>query len=103
MVDNFSMEDLPFFAMLFSAFMLAATFGGLVFGLFVYHVYLISIGSTTWEMWKRHRIDYLKPYPIHFMPFSEGFIRNWYSAICHGSVLKNWTLPRPLAVYPFNW
>lgn len=78
-------------------------FSVLTIGLGVYHIYLISINSTTWEMMRRYKIDYIKIYPKNFNPFSKGFITNWKEAILHGNRLKRWDLPKTRPVYPFNW
>ena len=77
-------------------------FGVLTVGLGFYHIFLISTGTTTWEAMSRARVTYLKPYPYYFNPFDEGFFENWRRAI-FDKELRDWTLPRPRAVYPFNW
>jgi len=89
----------------FGYFWLGATclgFGILTGGLGGFHVYLISIGATTWEVMRRSRISYLKPYPYNFHPFSAGCLGNWRQAMFMKST-KNWVLPRPMPFYPFNW
>jgi palmitoyltransferase len=77
-------------------------FGILCIGLAGFHIYLISIGTTTWEIMRRKSISYLKPFPYNFHPFSKGFFANWVDAILSRNT-KNWILPRPMNVYPFNW
>ena len=77
-------------------------FGALTIGLGVFHVYIISIGTTTWEVFRRKSISYLKPYPYNYHPFSKSFLKNWADCI-KATNIKQWVLPRPLAVYPFNW
>lgn len=77
-------------------------FGILTGGLGGFHVYLISIGATTWEVMRRGRISYLKSYPYNFHPFSNGCFGNWKQAIIEKNT-KNWVLPRPKPFYPFNW
>ncbi|CAG9331860.1 unnamed protein product [Blepharisma stoltei] len=84
------------------SFFLCAGFGMLVTGLGLFHIRLISQGLTTWEVMRKYKIDYLKPYPQNFNPFDEGFINNWRSTICDRE-LKEWTPPRPRPFYPFNW
>lgn len=88
-----------------SYFFLAITcfgFGILTISLGGFHVYLLSIGTTTWEVMRRSRISYLKPYPHNFHPFSAGILGNWKQAIFKNNT-TNWVLPRPMAYYPFNW
>lgn len=82
--------------------LLCGSFGFLTTGLAALHVYLISIGSTTWELTRRNSITYLAPYPYNIHPFSLSFFSNWKSAISTSKV-TNWTLPRPQIIYPFNW
>ena len=89
-LDNLSFDDWVEGGIFLVCLAITAVFGGLVFGLLVYHVYLISIGATTWECFKRERISYLKPYPEFFHPFSEGFFKNWAQVICHKYQLRDW-------------
>ena len=84
-------------------FLVCAGFGILVVGLASYHLYLISVGATTWEVWSREKIDYLSSYPPSYNPFNEGLLTNWKAAMFPGGAPKNWMPPKPLAVYPFNW
>lgn len=77
-------------------------FGILCTGLAGFHIYLISIGTTTWEIMRRKSISYLKPYPYNFHPFSDGCLRNWMDSILRKNT-RNWILPKPLVIYPFNW
>mmetsp|Transcript_25523 Transcript_25523/g.44507 ORF Transcript_25523/g.44507 Transcript_25523/m.44507 type:complete len:254 (-) Transcript_25523:2550-3311(-) len=80
--------------------LVAGGFGILTTGLCVYHVYLISIGSTTWEQIKRP--DYLRLYPESFNPFNKGILMNWWEAAATPHLI-DWALPEPLTEYPFNW
>lgn len=89
--------------LLYGVFLLVCLgFSGLTIGLGGFHVYLISIGSTTWEISRRKSITYLKPYPYNFHPFSKNFIKNWTESATIKE-LTSWILPRPSPVYPFNW
>lgn len=81
---------------------LMGVFGLFVGGMGIFHFYLISAGSTTWEFLSRYKIEYLKLYPRNFNPFSFGFIQNWKHAATV-KIVSIWDLPQPLYVYPFNW
>lgn len=96
-------SDLEAYGGFIVAFLVSAGFGILVTGLAGYHLYLISVGATTWELWCREKIDYMHSYPPTYNPFNEGLLQNWKTAMCPGDAPKAWVPPKPLAVYPFNW
>ena len=84
------------------AIALTCVFGMLLSSLCVFHFYLISSGSTTWEVLSRYKINYFAPYPKNVNPFNEGCCTNWGKAAC-GKEMEEWDLPQPLYMYPFNW
>jgi palmitoyltransferase len=84
------------------AIALTVVFGTLVTSLGLFHFYLVSTCSTTWEFMTRHRIEYFKPYPKNVNPFNEGCLTNWKNAITRRHV-SIWDLPQPLYIYPFDW
>ncbi|ETV92216.1 hypothetical protein H310_13449 [Aphanomyces invadans] len=61
-------------------FMLLIVFGFFVFliafGLFCYHVFLITTNQSSWEHAKRSKITYLKDLPLDVLPFSQGALMN---------------------------
>jgi palmitoyltransferase len=95
-------DDLLIILLNFIVFIVSFGFGALVIGLGVFHVYIITIGTTTWEIIRRRSISYLKPYPYNFHPFSKSCFQNWLDCAC-AYKLTVWVLPRPTPVYPFNW
>lgn len=80
--------------------LVAGGFGILTTCLGVYHLYLVSVGSTTWEQVRRP--DYLRIYPTNFNPFTKGILGNWWTAATTKRI-EDWTLPEPMTEYPFNW
>jgi palmitoyltransferase len=97
--DSFGMLDEAAGAYVI-CFLISGGFGLLTSCLGAYHLYLVSIGSTTWEQVKRP--SYLHPYPTNFNPFDHGVLKNWLTAAT-STRLEDWSLPEPLAEYPFNW
>ncbi|CAG9327128.1 unnamed protein product [Blepharisma stoltei] len=95
-------EDQEAYGAFIVALIISGLFGILTTGLCIFHIYLVSSGYTTWEFVKRDSINYFKIYPSSFHPFDLGVIQNWKAAIFDKEI-RQWTLPRPMPVYPFNW
>lgn len=49
----------------------------LIGGLWIYHLFLVATGQTTWEHLCRENIDYLQPFPQAVHPFSFGVRQNF--------------------------
>lgn len=84
------------------AIALTGVFGVLIGSLCLFHFYLISAGTTTWEVLSKYKITYFKPYPSNVNPFSQGCWGNWTTAVFRSTLIQ-WDLPQPLYIYPFNW
>ncbi|CAG9312465.1 unnamed protein product [Blepharisma stoltei] len=75
-------------------FAISGLMGVMTLGMGIYHIYLVSIASTTWESQKWNKITYLNIYPRSFNPFSKGIIKNWKNAIFDKRP-RQWILPKP--------
>ncbi|KAL3309942.1 zinc finger, DHHC-type containing 12 [Cichlidogyrus casuarinus] len=51
-------------------------------GLFIFHLYLMTTGITTWELVSRSHISYLRDLPLDMNPFDKGCFRNCFFFLC---------------------
>lgn len=73
----------------------------------IMHGLMIQTGSSTWEMTRWEKIDFLNAYPKGFNPFDEGVIKNIHNVFFHNNEIREWTLPDPQEVrnnkQKWNW
>jgi len=70
----------------------------LMIGAFLFfQTYLICTGQTSWEVYRRSSLSYLKGVPDRVFPFSEGWIRNILGVCWRPSKAppRNWETPSP--------
>lgn len=77
-------------------FMLSCT-GALGFGsIAVMHIALLASGTTTYEMVRRSRLNYMKSVPTGVNPFDLGFVANIATAIhATGGLVTDWAAMLP--------
>lgn len=77
----------------------------LIGGLWVYHLFLVATGQTTWEHLCRSDIDYLQPFPREVFPFSRGVRGNCADFLRRqrGAPPREWAFTwQPGQPVPFN-
>merc|ERR1711915_825329 len=69
-------------ALLFVNLVILIPSTSMVIGLIMFHTYLASVNSTTWEMTSRHRITYLAELEEDLEPFDAGIFCNVFQFCC---------------------